>query len=91
MNNKNYYLKLLIEAIVVGILTVLIGLLISKVISLNFITDLPKNCKDWNKNHIMEICLFFTGLSIHLFCEFIGINKWYCRNGAYLQYKKFKE
>ena len=85
MNYKKYYSSLLVEAIVVGILTVIIGTIISKVISYNFSRNLPKQCKDWNKNYVMEICLFLTGLSIHLFCEFMGINKWYCKNGAYLK------
>ena len=25
--------------------------------------------------------IFLVGASIHLFCEFTGINKWYCKNG----------
>jgi len=37
--------------------------------------------KDWNKNYAMEIALFLTGVFAHLFCEFSGINRWYCKNG----------
>jgi len=72
-------MKLIIEAAVVGILVVIMGTLVS-----NIITQLgsgKQSSKDWNKNHIMEIALFFTGFSVHLICEFLGINKWYCKNG----------
>ena len=73
--------KLLIEAVSVGILTVIVGSLVGYILSKLFSTNLPKICKSWNKNHIMEISLFFTGFAIHLICEFTGINKWYCKNG----------
>ena len=72
---------LIIEAIVVGILTVIVGTIVGYVVGKLFSNDLPKICKTWNRNHIMEICLFFTGFIIHLICEFSGINKWYCKNG----------
>ena len=76
-------IRLLIEAFCVGILTVLFGLLISFSVGSFFSVDLPLICKKWNKNHVMEITLFLTGFTIHLFCEFTGINGWYCqrRNG----------
>ena len=73
--------KLLVEAIVVGIGTVVIGSLVGFILSRFFKTNLPEICKEWNKNHIMEISLFLTGFVIHLLCEFTGVNKWYCKNG----------
>ena len=45
----------------------------------SFKLDLPKICKSWNKNHVMEICLFFTGFLFHILCEISGINHWYCK------------
>ena len=45
-------------------------------------SDLPSVCKDWNKKHAMEISLFLTGFTLHLLCEFGGLNKWYCKNGV---------
>tara|TARA_B100000963_G_C22633171_1_gene676082 strand:+ start:65 stop:307 length:243 start_codon:yes stop_codon:yes gene_type:complete len=73
--------QIIIEAIVVGIITVIIGnisgLLVASVLKVN----LPEICKDWNKYYTMEITLFLTGFLIHLLCEFTGINKWYCKNG----------
>ena len=29
----------------------------------------------------MYLRIFILGASIHLFCEFTGINGWYCKNG----------
>lgn len=74
-------IQLLIEAIIVGIMTVIFGTIIAYIMkSINKI-DIPPVCQDWNKNYTMEIALFLTGFSIHLFCELTGLNKWYCRNG----------
>ncbi len=73
--------ELFIEAIVVGIAMVIIGTLVSYFIAKSFAVDLPPVCKKWNKNHLMELSLFLTGVFGHLFFEFIGANKWYCKNG----------
>ena len=75
-------MKLLIEALIVGIATVIIGNIVGFVIGRFFSTNLPAICKTWNKNHIMEISLFFTGFILHILCEYSGINKWYCKNGV---------
>lgn len=74
-------IKLLKEAIIVGIATVIIGTLVGFIIGRFFSSNLPKICKEWNKHHVMEISLFFTGFLLHIICEFTGINKWYCKNG----------
>jgi len=74
-------MKLLIEAVVVGISVVIIGTLVGYVVGRSLSVDLPKLCKEWNKNHIMEITLFLTGFILHLVCEFSGVNGWYCKNG----------
>ena len=29
----------------------------------------------------MYLRIFILGASIHLFCEFTGVNRWYCKNG----------
>jgi len=72
------------EAIVVGIVTVIVGQFVGFTFS-----KLMKNgatvrteCKNWNKNHVMEWSLFFTGVLIHLLCEYFGVNNWYCKNGS---------
>ena len=73
--------KLLKEAIIVGFVLIIIGTIVSFIVGKVFSTDLPPVCKDWNKNYVMEICLFFTGFTAHLAFEYTGINKWYCNNG----------
>ena len=75
------YTALLIEGFFVGILTVIVGTIVGYVLGNIFSNNLPKICKEWNKNHIMEITLFIIGFIIHIFCEIVGINKWYCKNG----------
>ena len=83
-------MKLIIEAVVVGMVTVVVGTIVAFILGRFFSTDLPKICKAWNKNHIMEISLFFTGFLIHIICEFTGINGWYCKNGNACSNKKLK-
>jgi len=74
--------KLFTEAFIVGIMVVLGGTIIGKIIAHFLSVPLPQACKNWNKYYIMEITLFLTGISIHLLCELTGINRWYCKHGA---------
>ena len=74
-------MKLFVEASVVGIATVIIGSIVGFILGKCFSTNLPKICKSWNKNHIMEVSLFLTGFLLHIICEYTKINKWYCKNG----------
>lgn len=61
-------MELLIEALVVGIVMVVVGAIVKNV---NF---------QW-KNYDTEITFFLTGVFAHLLFEFTGFNKWYCKNG----------
>lgn len=72
---------LIVEAVAVGLGIVVVGTLVSWVVGRMMGTDLPPVCKDWNKNYIMEISLFLTGVIGHFLFEFSGLNKWYCKNG----------
>ena len=74
-------MKLLVEACVVGIANVIVGSIVVFIIGKCFSTNLPEICKSWNKNHIMELSLFFTGFLLHIIFEYMRINKWYCNNG----------
>ena len=81
-DNKN--VRLLVEAGIVGIITVVVGYIVIWILS-NFNKDAKDINKEWNKNHIMELVLFLTGICIHLLCEVSGINSWYCENGLACQ------
>jgi len=74
--------KLLVEALVVGISTVVVGSLVGYGVSFLVKSDLPRVCKDWNKFYVMEISLFLTGVLVHILAEYTGINRWYCSNGV---------
>ena len=80
MYNSQYY-QLIIEALVVGVIVVVVGTFSGFVISKFIVSDMPPVCKDWNKNFVMELSLFFTGVITHFLFEFLGGNKWYCKNG----------
>jgi len=56
----------LFEALLFGLLTVLVGTIVAFLIGFFFSTDLPPVCKDWNKNYVMETSLFFTGVFAYL-------------------------
>ena len=75
-------LNLLKEAAIVGVLIVAIGTVTSFVVGKFYESDLPPACSEWNKNLVMEACLFFTGFVAHIVFEKAGLNKWYCRNGV---------
>ena len=74
-------MKLLVEASIVGIATVIIGSVLGFIVGKYFSSKLPKICKTWNKNHLMEIILFLTGFLLHIIFEYMRLNKWYCNNG----------
>lgn len=73
-------MQLVYEAVAIGVLVVVVGVVVSNLVGM-FHNGTKTACKDWNKNHVMEITLFFIGVAVHLVCEFTGVNKWYCKNG----------
>jgi hypothetical protein len=68
--------KLLIEAGAVGILTLIIGK-----ISTQLVVDYGR-LYNLDSEYSTEIVFITTGVLIHLFCEFTGLNKWYITNGV---------
>ena len=67
------YGQLMIEACAVGIVVVILGYLINYLIG-----QMKLNI---DKNIQMTMGLFLIGAVTHLFCEFTGVNKWYCKKG----------
>tara|TARA_B100001094_G_scaffold332038_1_gene402491 strand:- start:8739 stop:8990 length:252 start_codon:yes stop_codon:yes gene_type:complete len=79
----NYLSQLLIEAIFVGISLILIGNVVGFLVGKYYIKpELPIECANYNKYHIMEITLFLTGFLLHILFEISGLNKFYIKNGA---------
>ena len=59
-------MKKLKKSAVFGLYTVLVGTIVSMVMKGSFEVKLPGICQGWNKYHVMEICLFFTGMIVFL-------------------------
>lgn len=74
--------NLIIESIIIGIITSIIGLVIinifvkfNKFEKNNKIENYLSKYKD---KYIIIISLFLTGMLIHILLEYIGLEKWYC-------------
>jgi hypothetical protein len=75
-------MNVITEAIITGFIVLLIGLIvvsIMKNLGIAYV-EVPKECKEWNKKHAMEISLFLTGVFTHLMCEITGINNAYIKS-----------
>ena len=53
-------MNLFVEAIIAGLVILIVGSIVGFVLSKLTVSDLPPVCKDWNKNLIMETSLFLT-------------------------------
>ena len=78
-------MRLYQEALVVGVICVVIGTLVGALVGSVLPSDLPEVCREWNKYHAMEISLFLTGVVAHYAFELFGANRWYCENGVACQ------
>jgi hypothetical protein len=68
-----------LEAFMVGLLTISIGVV------LHYLLLKIYGHHDLNNMLVYIVHLFIIGVTAHLLCEFTGINKWYCTNGAACQ------
>lgn len=77
MLRRKYYsmIRLIVEAIVVGLVVVLMRYPCSMVA----LKILP--VRDDDHRPIMYLSLFLTGLFSHLLFEVTRVNAWYCTNG----------
>tara|TARA_B100000963_G_C22631799_1_gene675288 strand:- start:321 stop:545 length:225 start_codon:yes stop_codon:yes gene_type:complete len=64
---------LMTEALAIGVLTVVLGYLVV------YVMNVAKPVK--GRQAQMALGFFVLGATIHLFCEFTGVNRWYCKNG----------
>ena len=70
MNTHTFY-----QAIIFGIVVVLIGLILSMIFSF-LKPELPKECEKWDEHYVMEIILFLTGFIIRYMLENRSIGKY---------------
>lgn len=70
--------QLIVEALVVGLVTAIVGFLIAT--GLMFFNEnfSLKNYHFWFR---VMLGYFLTGFILHLLFEAFGTNKWYCKNG----------
>ena len=77
----NYYLRLLIEAIVVGVVCLVMGIITHIVLHYTF-----KYFKvNINKHFVFYLTLFVSGVLVHVLFDLLGGNKWYCKHGMACQ------
>ncbi len=81
-------LKLLFEAIVVGTILMVTGVIVNRLLRLAHektkLTLIPEDYEfdEWNKHRIVEVSLFITGFLAYIILDVLGVNKWYCINRA---------
>ena len=61
-------IPLVYQAVVFGVVTVLIGLLLTSIFAF-LKPSLPTECGAWDEYYVMEVCLFFTGVILRLLLE----------------------
>jgi hypothetical protein len=64
----------LVEAIIIGIMTFVIGKVFFKITSTN--TEIENEYK--TKPYGLNLTFFLIGFLLHYGIEIIGLNKWYC-------------
>ena len=69
--------NVLSESVVIGIITLVFGKILSKMLSI-INNKKDSQIKKWSEPPLLSLILFLVGVSIHLVCELMGFNKWYC-------------
>lgn len=65
----------LVQSLLVGVMTVIVGTLVCKVAENHLRVNLPEACNEWNKNYVLETSLFTTGVLMHFLPELVEIVK----------------
>jgi Kef-type K+ transport system membrane component KefB len=77
-------LNLLIESIIVGFVTLIIG-------SIIFNLSINRVNKEKNKPIGISLSFFITGVILHISLEFLGFNKWYSNKESVTQLCRLSE
>lgn len=72
-------LQVLIEALVVGVVLLVVGYVVSFLVEPYFGVSLPTVCKSWNKKYVFEVTLFLSGFLTHIVFELLGANDMFCK------------
>ena len=74
--------RVAVEAVVVGVLLALVGLVVSLIFAklTGRMAEYNAARTGWNRNHAMEWALFFTGAAFHVAAEVTGMNRWYVQH-----------
>jgi hypothetical protein len=72
----------LTEAVMVGIIFLIVSIPIMSILHVNYPIDYSK-CSEIpiNPKGKYYVATFIIGALVHLLCEITGVNKWYCKNG----------
>jgi len=74
-------LRLIIEAILVGLINLSVGSLLLYGTLSYILPTLKNSFNRCNRHYMFQLILFLSGIIIHILCEVTSINKWYCTNG----------
>jgi hypothetical protein len=66
----------LIEPVLLGVVVTLLGLLLSMVFSF-LKPELPQQCEEWDKNHVMEASLFALGFILYFLLKNDMVRSYY--------------
>jgi hypothetical protein len=85
MSSKDYS-QLFLEAVVCGVVVLVLGYLVGWATKPILGVSLPEACSQWNAKYMMQINLFLIGFIAHLLFEVTGANHWYCDSGFACKY-----
>jgi hypothetical protein len=71
--------NVLLEGLIVGICTAILGFIISTLIMFFSIKDFSR--EKYHYWYFILLSYFITGFLFHIICEGFRINTWYCTNG----------
>ena len=70
--------KIYSESIIVGLISLIIGTILFDILKKQYNKKNYKYNDDKITDYFIKISFFFTGIIIHIFIEYFGLNKLYC-------------